>query len=299
MLLQALLAAKNIRSSSVLIFAGGSQFELAAPSPFRFNHLINYIPEFKLYLDSTAQHAPFGVLPNSDAGRSVLIVETGVVDRTPPEAAATSSVRVETSITIKPDGSADVISKIRATGTDAVDMRGMMADLPPDGDAEFFKALLGPGSDGKFTRGNVKDLTPEFEYSADYRQGYVANFPGPGAISALMGFKPFSFTSLIGSDLPDTRTRDYVCVSGTYEEIATIKFPDGVTVTSLPTGRTLKTEGVELRSSYSQLAPGTVKTQTNLVLNRPGPVCRADGWSRVRPALSEMINALRAQILYR
>jgi hypothetical protein len=174
-----------------------------------------------------------------------------------------------------------------------------MAELPPDGDAEFLRALLGPGSDGKFIRGNIEKLAPEYEYSAQYRQSYLANFTGPGAISALMGFKPFSFTSLIGNDLPEKRTRDYVCASGIYEETVTIKFPDGVTVTSLPAGRTIKAEGAEMRSSYSQTAPDTVRTQVNLVLDRPGPVCRAASWNAVRPALSDMINALQAQILYR
>ena len=65
MLLEALLAAKGIKSSPVLIRAGVNLYKLPpAPSPFVFDHLITYMPEFQLYLDSTARYAPFGVLPS-------------------------------------------------------------------------------------------------------------------------------------------------------------------------------------------------------------------------------------------
>ena len=65
MLLQALLSAKGIKSSAVLIQAGGNQIRLPAmASPFLFNHLIAYVPDFQLFLDLTAEYASFGVLPH-------------------------------------------------------------------------------------------------------------------------------------------------------------------------------------------------------------------------------------------
>ena len=58
MLLEALLSAKGIRSSSVLIRAGVENvYKLPpAPSPFVFDHLITYIPEFSLFVDFTARY---------------------------------------------------------------------------------------------------------------------------------------------------------------------------------------------------------------------------------------------------
>ena len=104
-LLKALLAAKNIKSSAVLIRAGAAQYKLPqAPSPFVFDHLINYLPEFKLYLDSTARYAPFGLLPGQDAGKSVVIVDEGRTAVTPPDNVAQSAISAETSLTLNPDG---------------------------------------------------------------------------------------------------------------------------------------------------------------------------------------------------
>jgi len=300
MLLQALLAAKGIKSSAVLIRAGADQFKLpSAASPFLFDHLISYIPELKLYLDSTARYASFDILPRSDAGKTVVIVETGKMAVTPPDSASKSSVHVDTAITLNADGSADGDTKVHSSGTDAMGARAMMASLPLDGDTDFFRALLGPGSDGKFERGKPEELNSDYDYSAHFHLGHAANIPGPGAISALAGYKPFSFTALIGSEMPLKRDFDFVCSSGIYEDSVTLTLPLGVTVTALPPSRIFTTDGAELRADYQQLKPDTVRTQVRLNLNRPGPVCRAADYVKVRPELSNMIDALLAQILYR
>ena len=298
MLLQALLESQGIRSSAVLINAGDNQFQLPLASPFLFDHLISYIPEFKLYLDSTARYAPFGILPGSDAGKRVVIVEAGKADQTPPDSVSLSSVTVESAITLNSDGSADGDMKFRATGTDAIGGRAFMAALPPDGDTEFFQAALGPGSDGKFTRGSPQDLAQDFGYSAHFHQGHVASFPGPGAIAVLTGYKPFSFSALIGTDLPPSRTLDYVCASGAYRHDLTLTLPEDVKISTLPASRDLKGDGIELRSQYRQTGPNAMHAQIELTLNRPGPVCKATNWTLLRPVLSDMLNALYAQILY-
>ena len=68
-ILEALLAAKGIASSPVLIGAGGGPTLPKIPVLGRFNHAITYIPEFDLYLDSTTAWARFGQLPEGDLGR--------------------------------------------------------------------------------------------------------------------------------------------------------------------------------------------------------------------------------------
>jgi hypothetical protein len=299
MLLQALLSARGIKSSAVLIRAGANQFRLpAAPSPFLFDHLISYVPEFSLYLDSTAHYAPFGILPGEDAGKSVIIVDSGKVAVTPADTAVASSVTAETMMTFNPDGSADGNISIHTTGTDAIGARAFMASLPLDGDTEFFRAALGTGSDGKFARGKPEQLDGDYDYSAHYHAGHAASFPGPGAIPAMPGYKPFTFSALIG-DLPPTREKDYVCASGRYENTITLKFPPGTVVSALPPAKTFTAQGVTLRTDYQQLEPDTVRAQVRMQLDRPGPVCRAADYAALRPELSSMIGALLAQILYR
>jgi transglutaminase-like putative cysteine protease len=299
MILQALLSARGIKSSAVLIRSAANEYRLpAAPSPFLFDHLISYVPEFHLFLDSTARYAPFGVLPASDAGKEVVIVESGKTTVTPPMTAANSSISVETVRTLNKDGSADGDTKVVSSGGDAVVMRAWMASLPPEGDTNYFRDLLGQGSDGKFQRGNPQDLNGNYEFSAHYHQGLVANFAGPGALPPAFGFRPFSFSQVIGAGLPDKRERDYVCASGVYQHSVTTTLPEGVSVTSIPPSQKFASAGIELRIEYRQVNPGTVREDTYLKLDRPGPVCRAADYAKIRPQLATMVTALLGQILY-
>jgi transglutaminase-like putative cysteine protease len=64
-LLEALLAAKGIESTAVLINLGSEYEILDTPSPFYFNHVITYVPSIDLYLDSTSPMAPFGCSPSA------------------------------------------------------------------------------------------------------------------------------------------------------------------------------------------------------------------------------------------
>jgi hypothetical protein len=300
MLLQALLAAKGIKSSPVLIRAGASQYRLPeAPSPFLFDHLITYVPEFQLYLDSTARYAPFGVLPGSDAGKNVLIVTSGKTAITPPVRAALSTISTTSTVTLNPDGSADTQTRITATGANAADLRALMAALPSDDDDNFFRAGFGPGSSGKFLRGDPEALGDSYEFSAKYHTAHMANFPGPGALPAALAYKPVSFSQLAGLTLPPTRQLDYVCPSGTYTDDVTAILPPGTAIVVLPAGKTVTVAGASLLTSYEQLGPNMVKEHVVMKLDRPGPVCHAADYIKLRPQLSDMIGTLTSQILYK
>lgn len=299
MLLEALLAAKGIKSSPVLIRAAENTYKLPpAPSPYVFNHLISYIPDFDLFVDSTAQYAPFGVLPESDAGKEVVIVSSGKATRTPAVIAANASLTAVSTVTVNADGSADTESRFTATGALAVAMRGMMAALQPDRDGDYFRAALGPGSSGKFQRGQPEKLDDRFEFSARYHTGHIANMPGPGALPAAMAYKPFSFGTLAGQNLPPSRQDDYVCASGTYSEDVTVTLPASTAVTTMPQSKNVAVPGVVLDIKYDNPAPNVLTQHTVLKLDRP-PVCLAQDYSKIRPGLSSMIAALFAQSLYK
>lgn len=299
MLLEALLAAKGIPSSAVLIRVGASQYKLPeVASPFLFDHLITYVPEFKLFLDSTARYAAFGELPGSDAGRTVVIVQSGVVVVTPPDTLH-SGVTANADVKLNADGSADGDVHLHATGTDAVGVRGALAQMLPANDTEYFRGALGPGSDGKFERGPSDTLDAAYDYSVHYHQGHVANFTRPGAVSPFLGYDGIGFPGLLASDLPPERTLDYVCSTGSYRKTVNLTFPAGVTLASLPPSQTLATNGVKLSLDYRQADPSMVHIEIALTMDRGGPVCRAADYAKVRPVLSDMLDAMQAQILFK
>jgi Domain of Unknown Function with PDB structure (DUF3857)/Transglutaminase-like superfamily len=77
-LLEALLKAEGIASVPALINSGNRYQAPETATPALFNHVLSYLPEFDLYVDSTAGVAPFGTLPAAEYGKPVArAAETG------------------------------------------------------------------------------------------------------------------------------------------------------------------------------------------------------------------------------
>jgi transglutaminase-like putative cysteine protease len=71
-LLESMLRSVGIESEPVLVNSG-SRYNLPPVAlTYPFNHVISFIPSLNLYVDPTAQFAPFGVLPFEVADKPAL-----------------------------------------------------------------------------------------------------------------------------------------------------------------------------------------------------------------------------------
>jgi len=299
MLLEALLTAKGIASSPVLIDAGTAFHLSPVASPFLFNHLITYIPEFHLYADSTARVAPFGVLPLTDAGKPVVQVSTAQVAQTPPARAADNAFRSTATVKIDANGNAVGDSAIVTSGAAAIEARAVLSALPSANDGDYFRLALGPGADGTLDRGDPSKLTPDYSFSAHYRMANAISLPGPGALPAGFAYKPFYFTTLIAGNDPPSRMRAYVCFSVSAEEDTTIVLPPGVKILSLPKSGEYNADEMKLKIGFDDLGHGTIHETVKLLIDHPQAVCSADYYNRARADTAKMVSALKAQILYK
>jgi transglutaminase-like putative cysteine protease len=296
-LLEALLAAKGIDSSPVLINANRRYALSSAPDPAGFNHLITYVPSMNLYLDSTARYAPFGVLPNSDADKPVVRVANADTARTPVTTG--SSLKSVETVTIDAEGSADGHSQIVATGAVATDMRAMLDLAQTQGDTQFIRTILGPGVDGSLQRGPTGKPTSSYTFSAQIKSSGALNIPGPGAMPYALAFKPFSITLLLAGGFPAARTRDYTCPSIEMEEDMTIALPANLSILSMPASETLTTEGITLKTTYEQPNARSLHARLYAIAQHPAATCTPAYYARTRGTLAKMVAALKSQILYR
>lgn len=297
-LLAALLAAEGIVSAPVLIEATNEYQLPKAASPFVFDHLINYVPEFDLFLDSTAQLAPFGELPPGDAGKPVLNMLTGATMHTPPNSASRSTMSATETVTIGRDGAADGETKVTATGAAAMATRGTYRLINSGNEAEFFRRELGPGATGSLDAGNVKALTDSYNYAVRFRVANAANMPGPAAISSDIGFQPFFPVGIIAGDMPTERKLPYTCASLSAQNDLSIAFPAGTRLISVPANAALSAEGVSLVLQYQRIGTSGLRVLTKLRSDHPAETCDPAYYARVRPRLAAMVSALKAQIIY-
>ncbi|HXC56076.1 MAG TPA: DUF3857 domain-containing protein [Rhizomicrobium sp.] len=297
-LLEALLAAKGIASSPVLINAMNRYALSPAASPFGFNHMITYIPELKLYLDSTARYAPFGTLPFNDTGKPVVRIASRDTALTPVAPSRAAAIRAVETIDILGDGTIEGLTKVTASGGASTDMRALVQAVSTMGDAEYFHRMIGPGAEGTLDQGDLNALSGSYTFSAHYRLPNALSIPGPAAIPSYVGFKPFSLTAIVAGDLPATRTRPYACPSLEAEEDQTINLPAGMKILAMPPATKLAAEGIWFDALYVAPSPGVIHATIHVRVDHAEATCSAAYYAQVRGTLAQMAAALRAQILY-
>lgn len=299
-LLQTLLAAKGIDSTPALIRAGAYAYTLAnAPSPHGFDHVITYLPALDLYVDSTAELAPFGVLPYPDAGKPVLRVATGEVARTPTANSQSSVVRTVNEVTLSPDGSAEGHTRITARGAFGVSLRDMFQNVAAGKEDQFFREILGPGAEGTLDRGNPRNLTDPYVANATYRLPNAIAFPGPGALPSWLSFRPFYFTGLMAGNLPPSRNSNYVCWSLLAEDSTTITLPAGVHILSLPDSQIVTADDIRVQTDYDRTDPRTITQSIRMSLDHPQGSCTPAYYAKVHDTMKKITNLLHQQIVYR
>ncbi len=188
-LLQALLAAKGIASDQALINAGQVYTLPPIPVVSMVNHVINYLPDFDLFLDSTSDSTPFGMLPDQDEAKPVLLVahyREGT--HTPASRAGSNEEITDSVVSIASDGSFKVAVDISNRGSYAVSMREGMRQISREQEAtmitDSFKSR-GLIASGLIHKDDPKPLEDRYHLSTEFEIQKVLQRPGAGGFPVL------------------------------------------------------------------------------------------------------------------
>jgi hypothetical protein len=303
-LLEALLSAKKIRSSAVLIQASDSYFVPDIVSPRAFNHAITYLPDFDLVVDSTADSLPFGVLGPAEYGKKVLIVDNGHGKsemRTlpmPKPTADWSVARVD--FTLADDGTVTGTTKGEAAGVYEAQDRMALKSIPQDQMDEVINRRLGVRGTGKLEAGNARDLTRPFVYGSTIEMPQYIKLPGPGAFPQPSGVGRFNGTmaQFVQQLSQPTRTMPMVCPGpGKRTEISQLRLPSSLKVTSVPTGIRHTTKFGTYESTYEHKGDLIVSTRT-LTLEFREAICSPGDYKELRDLASAIRQDTMAQIIF-
>ncbi|MBI3525114.1 MAG: DUF3857 domain-containing protein [Betaproteobacteria bacterium] len=305
-ILEALLAAKGIQSSTVLVNAAGSYaLPKAAITPGLFNHVITYLPEFKLYVDSTAGMAPFGVLPFQELGKSALITDDGTgqarIAALPMANAQQDRVQVVTKVQVTPEGTIEGGSSIVNSGVYELIARQVFSGIPKGAEALVAAQLLSragqPGT-GTFKFGDARDLTRPFAYTSQFASPNYAQMPGPGALRVPAGLGSFSGIAGIVRSLGQEKRDFPVAVEGGFEEeITTLTFPETVKITALPKAVMKENALGKYTAVYSQEG-ATITVKRTLDHKLTKATLSPDDYRLYRELGEAVYRDFRSQILY-
>ncbi|HEX4329030.1 MAG TPA: DUF3857 and transglutaminase domain-containing protein [Burkholderiales bacterium] len=302
-LLQALLAARGIKSSQALINAGNSYRMAQVPVVSLVNHVISYIPELDLFADSTNAEVPFGMLPFDDQDKPVLLVD-GYRDgmRTPPTAPGTNRQVMKTRVQVSGDGTMTGTTEISLAGVYAAMGRSRFRNLSQRGREDFVRDMFRSGGhlgDGKFRGEDAGARAPTYSYGADFQIFGLLPLPAAGSFAVaplIVSPAPVAtFAAAAGAPAPLSEGQ---CSGGYSSEEYALELPQAVTVLSLPPAVQFADGSLSYSASYT--LKGSVLTVTRIADDRtPGNLCSAATLAAKRAFAAKIAADVQGQVLYK
>lgn len=282
-LLQSLLKAKGIAAQSIML-NGDSAYTLSeVPTLTQINHIITYVPEFTLYLDSSASIAPFGTLPLQEYGKPAIRadINTPAQIRIPVLQPGQSETTLITKAKLNTDGTLAVSTRSEAKGPVSIQLRMLGLLMQASGDPKgAVKKMFNNVQVSSVTLPSPTDLTPSYSIASEYSlTGWQDEVRGKSSFYMPPGIRQFGHTgdNAMG-DMdeeeanPDEQT---VCYSTSQHETLTLELPHGKTLISLPQSVDIATDNLRFISHWSQKGD-TVSVQRDFTSRMNEPLCSTD-----------------------
>lgn len=303
-LLKALLAAKSIRSSVVLVHSSDGFFVPDTVMHNAFNHAISYLPDFDLFLDSTPGTLPFGVLTPSEGGKRALVVDLGNGKpgfRTLPlPRPATDWVESHGDFVVAEDGTITGTLKNQSRGVLEGSERQAMKSIPKDELPRLAERMLGGAGTQTIEMGDPLDFAKPFAYGSTLQLPTYLKVPGPGAITMPSGLARFNTAIPQFIQLTSLQSREspFGCPTpGKSTDVSTIKLPKNLKVTAIPKDVSVRNKFGSYEAKYAQDGDTISRTRT-LVLEYPGAVCSVEDYAQLRAMSQQIAQDLRSPVTY-
>jgi transglutaminase-like putative cysteine protease len=300
-LMQALLAAIGINSTTALINAGGAYTISGIGVMAPLNHAITYVPSLDQYVDSTDEFSRYGTLSFEIMDKPTVLTGLERLGRTPSTKADQNVVRTAIEMKIQADGSIEGHSESTLSGISEAGSRANRFYAQPTPEAEVVKNLLNRFNEtgtGSLDYPDPSLLDQPFWVKSSFRLDPVTNFPGPGALMTPVGLAPGGIANFGVHKPVEKREWQYPCFSRTMEDRYQIEFPANVTVGPMPKGVTYNADGIRFRSFY-ELSGHSVVVLREIEIQHASDVCTPkdnEAWKAFHAVLQR---DLRSQVFYR
>lgn len=299
-LLIALLAAKGIKASSALINSSNAYTLPKYPIIGPFNHVITYVPAWNLYLDSTAEMASFGSLPDDELDKPTLLTALGKIGHTPKPKKENNRTVTKLIMQIGKDGEIKGNASTQYFGSAEINARYKYEGADSSLSERMVKNQLASfrqtGS-GSINTSEVYDLNKPFTTNSKFTLDTIANVPGPGAMTVPVGLAPGELASIANNRPPEKFIFPYSCATRSIMEEYQIQFPKNVKVGKIPQDINYKKGGIEYKAAYLEKDNQVIVTRS-LEVQRPGAVCKPEELQKWQDFYKVLIKDMRSQIFY-
>jgi transglutaminase-like putative cysteine protease/tetratricopeptide (TPR) repeat protein len=253
-LFAALLKSVGIEAWPALIGAG-IKLDPEVPSPAQFNHVITYVPNHghPLWLDTTPEVAPFGMLQLILRDQSALVIPEGgatpVLMTTPAGLPFSSDEKVAVTSKLGSDGTLTGHFDLTARGDSELVFKTIFHQTPPANwlpIAQGISQALGYGGTvSNLDVDNPADTGIPFHYSYDYERKTYSDWANRRFTPPL---PPMNLPHSGDEEMPDEPI--YLGAAGQFFYSAKVELPEGYAL-EMPNDANATTDFAEYHSVYS------------------------------------------------
>ncbi|MFZ6848755.1 DUF3857 domain-containing transglutaminase family protein [Undibacterium sp. RuRC25W] len=300
-ILEALLEASGIPASQVLINASTDTYSMLPIPVFNFNHAINYVPGLHLFLDSTSDQTPFGLLPEMDYSHDVLVTKNfKEVTKTPPVSADETKILRQATIVLEANGAATRTTDITGYGLTAVAVKTFLDTIGPGKESDWaLKTLESSGMHGKAELIALPSNDPKV-LSYRYAEN-VSNFISQPEASAI-GFNagltgPISAVRILRRFTEKNRHSDFKCSAFAVEDQIEIRLAPELKVLFVPKDVHIKDGDVSFDSVYKK-QQNTYTLQRQFRSTSTKAWCSADAYDAMKKTMNNIDKAFNGRLLF-
>jgi len=305
-LFTALLAAAGIRAGTAMLNLGPVYTLPAVPGygGAAVNHVIAWLPDLGLFADTTSGGVAFGYLPASVMDRPALLVDDGVLVRTP--ATQPLARRARLAIDIGRDGAAAYRYYVEDNGANAELERNTFRRATRESAQQIaIQRLRMTGLTGtaRIETGATAATSGPFSTTTEGALDHVVWPDGTTALPALSSLSGGIATQVDYWLGQPRRTQPWACIGGEFDESAQIRLPANVRVTDVPRDANVEGEngGTLAYAAHYVFDPAsrTVQIVRHLTARFGHQMCSAAEFARMRDALVRIQRDTHAQIVVR
>lgn len=300
-LLEALLQAQGIESSQALVQADLDSYFLHNIPIYMFSHVITYVPSLNLFLDSTAEKAPFGILPKVDSDKPVLLTKNFTAPGKTPAITPDSMKMVQrVRIQVAADGSAVRTTEVENHGLLAIDARAFLDGIGKGKEADWAKSdLMNSGYRGSADFEEIKsDSTSKVSYRLTQRISNYIHQPEASSINFRPGIGGVLDHSAMVSLFADPeRHADFACPAFTINVNTDIILAPELKAIYIPKDIHLREGDVTIDSDYKQNG-NTITSTIHIGSNSPKAWCKAEEYAPMRKIMTWLDKVMDGRMLF-
>ncbi len=302
-LFTALLAAVGIRAEGALLNLGPVYSLPSVPGygEEAINHIIAWLPDLGLFADTSSGGVAFGFLPAGVMDRPALLVDEGVLVRTPATQPRTRSAQLD--VEAGEDGNASYRYRVEEVGALAETERNTFRRATHQG-AQLIAAQrlrqTGLAGTARLTTSALDATSGPFATATEGTLDHLVWPDGTTALPALSSLSGGIASQLDNWLAVQKRTQPWACISGDFEEHARIALPEFARVTDLPRDMAASAVPLDYSAHYAfDRASRTVEVTRRLSAHFGRQMCTPEDFAQMRDALLRMQRDAHAQIVVR